>query len=42
MLATNTASRAFYERTGWQADGRRSEIEAGAEVLDEARYHRVL
>jgi GNAT superfamily N-acetyltransferase len=42
VLAGNTGSRAFYERTGWQADGGVSEIEAGAEVLDEARYRRVL
>jgi GNAT superfamily N-acetyltransferase len=42
VLATNTGSRAFYERTGWEADGQLSEFEAGAEVLDEARYRRVL
>ena len=42
VLAANTGSRAFYERTGWRADGRTSEIEAGAEVLDEARYRRSL
>ena len=42
VLAANTGSRAFYERTGWRADGRTSEIEAGAEVLDEARYRRTL
>ena len=42
VLAANTGSRAFYERTGWRADGRTSEIEAGAEVLDETRYRRSL
>jgi GNAT superfamily N-acetyltransferase len=42
VLAANTGSRAFYERTGWRPDGRTSEIEAGAEVLDEARYRRSL
>jgi GNAT superfamily N-acetyltransferase len=42
VLAGNTDSRAFYERTGWRADGGTSEFEAGAEVLDEARYRRAL
>ena len=42
VLAANTGSRAFYERTGWRADGGTSEFEAGAEVLDETRYRRAL
>lgn len=42
VLATNTASRAFYEHTGWRHDGGVSGFEAGAEVLDETRYRRTL
>lgn len=42
VLATNTASRAFYENTGWRHDGGVSGFEAGAEVLDETRYRRAL
>jgi GNAT superfamily N-acetyltransferase len=42
VLATNTASRAFYEHTGWLHDGGVSGFEAGAEVLDETRYRRTL
>jgi GNAT superfamily N-acetyltransferase len=42
VLAVNTGSKAFYERTGWQPDGRVAGFEAGAEVLDEVRYRRAL
>ena len=42
VLATNTASRAFYEHTGWRHDGGVSGFEAGTEVLDETRYRRTL
>ena len=42
VLATNGASRAFYEHTGWRHDGGVSGFEAGAEVLDETRYRRTL
>ena len=42
VLAANTASRAFYERTGWRHDGGVSGFEAGTEVLDETRYRRAL
>lgn len=42
VLATNTSSRAFYERTGWRADGSTSGYTAGAAVLDEIRYRRAL
>jgi GNAT superfamily N-acetyltransferase len=42
VLATNAASRAFYEHTGWRHDGGVSGFEAGAEVLDETRYRRAL
>jgi GNAT superfamily N-acetyltransferase len=42
VLATNSASRAFYEHTGWRHDGGVSGFEAGAEVLDETRYRRAL
>lgn len=42
VLATNSASRAFYEHTGWRHDGGVSGFEAGAEVLDETRYRRTL
>ena len=42
VLAGNTASRAFYEHTGWRHDGGVSGFEAGTEVLDETRYRRTL
>lgn len=42
VLATNAASRAFYEHTGWRHDGGVSGFEAGTEVLDETRYRRSL
>ena len=42
VLAANTESRAFYERTGWLHDGGVAGFEAGAEVLDETRYRRAL
>jgi L-amino acid N-acyltransferase YncA len=42
VLATNRASRAFYEQTGWRHDGGVSGFEAGTEVLDETRYRRTL
>ena len=42
VLAANTASRAFYEHTGWRHDGGVSGFEAGTEVLDETRYRRSL
>ena len=42
VLATNNSSRAFYERTGWHADGSTSGYTAGAAVLDEIRYRRAL
>ena len=42
VLATNNSSCAFYERTGWRADGSTSGYTAGAAVLDEIRYRRAL
>ncbi len=42
VLATNGASRAFYEHTGWRHVGGVSGFEAGTEVLDETRYRRAL
>jgi GNAT superfamily N-acetyltransferase len=39
VLEANLAGRAFYEALGWEADGRRQQIDFGAFTAPEVRYH---
>jgi GNAT superfamily N-acetyltransferase len=38
VLEANARGRAFYDALGWQADGRRQEIDLGGRATPEVRY----